>query len=85
MYKLQSYSFSTQKESNVPPFFVHRLHYTRVCGTSHCFMCHVSVIMYDFKEKFSTPIEIEKYTVFRLGNFLYDPCMSAWKSYITLV
>ena len=47
MFKLQSYSFSAHKESNVDCKcditikWVLWLHYARICGTSKCFMCHI--------------------------------------------
>ena len=41
--------------------------------------------LYDFQEIFSTSKENERYTVFRLWIFLYDPCMISTKSYMILV
>ena len=35
--------------------------------------------LYDFQEIFSTAKENERYTVFRLSIFLYDPCMISWE------
>ena len=49
-------------------------------------MFYVSYMtLYDFQENFSTSKENERYTVFRLWVFLYDPCMISRKSFMILV
>ena len=49
-------------------------------------MFYVSYMtLYDFQEIFWTSKENERYTVFRLWIFLYDPCMISRKSYMILV
>ena len=57
------------------------LNFTRICGTSQCFLFHIKTCM----KISSSSMENEVYTLFRLSNFLNDPCLTSRKSYAILV
>ena len=60
------------------------LHYTGICGTSQCIMCHIWPCMISKKFfQLQWKIKIIQFLVFEI--FLYDSCMISRKSNMVLV
>ena len=81
MFKLQSYSLSLHQKSNVDCKcdtiiqYVLWLHFTKICGLTHCFMCEIWTRMIS-KQLFSCDKKCKNYTAFLGIEFFF--MIPAW-------